>query len=79
MASFQMMVVLEIPDNKPEFPDSLGFLPKTALEKNGRGHADGQGGIRLRLHRLVRKARVTTTHRSGATRCLPLLPNGPAA
>jgi hypothetical protein len=35
MARFQMTVVLEIPDNKPEFPDSLGFLPKTALEKMG--------------------------------------------
>lgn len=35
MAKFQMTVVLEIPDKKPEFPDSLGFLPMTALEKMG--------------------------------------------
>jgi hypothetical protein len=35
MARFQMTAVLEIPDNKPEFPDRLGFLPKTALEKMG--------------------------------------------
>jgi len=35
MARFQMTVVLASPDNKPEFPDSLGFLSKTALEKMG--------------------------------------------
>jgi hypothetical protein len=35
MAKFQMTVVLEIPDKKPEYPDSLGFLPKNALEKMG--------------------------------------------
>jgi hypothetical protein len=35
MAKFQMTIVLEIPDKKPDFPDSLGFLPKNALEKMG--------------------------------------------
>jgi hypothetical protein len=35
MAKFQMTIMLEIPDKKPEFPDSLGFLPKNALEKMG--------------------------------------------
>ncbi len=35
MAKFQMTVVLEIPAKKPEYPDSLGFLPKSALEKMG--------------------------------------------
>jgi hypothetical protein len=35
MAKFQTTVVLEVPDKKPEFPDGLGFLPKTALEKMG--------------------------------------------
>jgi hypothetical protein len=35
MAKFQITVVLEVPDKKPEYPDSLGFLPKNALEKMG--------------------------------------------
>ncbi len=35
MAKFQMTVVMEIPDKKPDYPVSLGFLPKNALEKMG--------------------------------------------
>jgi hypothetical protein len=78
MARFQMTVVLEIPDNKPEFPDSLGFLPKTALEEIGEDMLTDRGSTSLPPSSRS-KARVTTTHRSGATRCLPFLPNGPAA
>ena len=33
MSRFQMTVVLEIPDNKPEFPDSLVFCQRLRWKK----------------------------------------------
>jgi hypothetical protein len=72
MAKFQMTVVLEIPDNKPEIPDSPGFLPKTALETMDEDMpTDREECVSAAIVSFA-KLEVTTTHRRGATTgCLP--------